>query len=298
MWTPRFACPDCRVAVARDGCAYTCAACGGRFDAADGVFRFGSRALVSAAPFLRQYRAVRQADGHGARTPDAYRALPDVAASDPTATEWRIRRESFTTLGEQLALARGRALRVLDVGAGNAWLSRRLASGGHAPVAVDLNDDAADGLRAGEGSEPPFPLVQAHFDALPFEASQFDVVVMNASLHYSPDPVRTLMEANGMLVSDGALVVMDSPMFNHRVDGEAMVRQQLAQLGVRYGLDAPARAGVGFLTFSGLQQVAERLGRRTRFFASRGPIGWRLGRLRARWRIGRAPAAFGVWVAQ
>ena len=39
-------------------------------------------------------------------------------------------------------------IRVLDVGAGNSWLSHRLASFGHQVVAVDRLDDELDGLGA------------------------------------------------------------------------------------------------------------------------------------------------------
>jgi hypothetical protein len=31
---------------------------------------------------------------------------------------------------------------------------------------------------------------------------------------------------------------------------------------------------------------------------TRGPLAWRLARLRARFNLGRAPAAFGLWVAR
>ena len=56
---------------------------------------------------------------------------------------------------------------MLDVGAGNGWLSSRLSELGHDAVAVDLDDDSGDGLGAGAGRKP-FPLVQADFDAMPF----------------------------------------------------------------------------------------------------------------------------------
>ena len=55
---------------------------------------------------------------------------------------------------------------------------------------------------------------------------------------------------------------------------------------------------IGYLTFDGLDRAAERLGRRTCFVPSRGPLAWRARRTLARLRLGRAPAAFGVWVAQ
>ena len=229
-----------------------------------------------------------------------------VRADDPNAAEWRIRRESFESVCRRAGLARTSvqakeglsSLRVLDVGAGNGWLSNRLAQLGHEPVAVDLNDDSHDGLLASRSYAKPFPLVQADFDALPFAPRQFDVVVMNASLHYSPEPRRTLIEMSRLVDDGGALVVMDSPMFENATDGEAMVKRQLEHWRADYAVISPFRAGVGFLTVTDLEESAARLGRRARFYPSRGPLGWRVRRLWSRRRIGRAPATFGVWVAR
>ena len=272
-------------------------------------------------PFLDQYRAVRHADGHGARTTDEYRALPAARAGDRNATEWRIRRESFEAIcrcagldGQQADSAKGgsrrlsavgvaspscaRATRVLDVGAGNGWLSHRLSRLGHEPVALDLNDDTHDGLLACRNYEIPFPLVQADFEELPFVPRQFDVVVMNASLHYAREPRKTLESMSRMVTARGALIVMDSPLFEDPEDGEAMVARQLEHLRDDYAVSSPIRAGAGFLTFADLAESAARLRRRACFYPSRGPLGWRVRRLWSRRRLGRAPAAFGVWVAR
>jgi hypothetical protein len=139
--------------------------------------------------------------------------------------------------------------------------------------------------------------VQADFDALPFAPGQFDLVVLNASLHYSQQPGMTLTSASRMLAADGALVVMDSPLFARASDGEAMVQRQHELMGATLG-ETPVRAGLGFLTFGALEQWAVRMGRRSRFVASRGPLRWRIGRWRARVALGRPPATFGVWMAQ
>ncbi len=58
----------------------------------------GARA---AAPFVRQYRVVREREGFRTESPDYYRKLPAVAADDPHAGDWRIRRESFANLVER-----------------------------------------------------------------------------------------------------------------------------------------------------------------------------------------------------
>jgi hypothetical protein len=67
---------------------------------------------------------------------------------------------------------------------------------------------------------------------------------------------------------------------------------------IEHGIEVPLRPGAGFLTFAALDRAASALGMEGRFFPSRGPLRWRLRREIGRLRLGRAPAAFGVWVAQ
>lgn len=300
-WLPAFACPECREATTRDGAdAVLCGRCGSRFEQRGGVYRFlSARRAEAAAAFARQYRLVREREGYRVESPDYYRALPSVDRRCPRAAEWRVRRESCEQLSRRVLSGVDRGpLRVLDLGAGNGWLSHRLAAAGHRVVAVDRLDDEADGLGACRHYGVRFAAVQADFDALPFEPEQFDVAVYDGSLHYSSDPGATLEEARRVLAPDGALVVMDSPMFFRERDGHAMVVDQLGQLASEHGLRDVVRPGIGFLTFAALELAAARLGMHARFFRSRGPLMWRARRHLAWLRLGRAPAAFGVWVAQ
>jgi SAM-dependent methyltransferase len=275
-----------------------CVRCGTTFDREQELFRFltPGRAAAAAA-FVAQYRAVREREGYRVADPEYYRRLPEVAAGDLHAADWRVRRESFRHL-RRAVLTSSRAMRVLDLGAGCGWLSHQIAAGGHQPVAVDRLDDEVDGLGACRHYAVPFAAVQADFDALPFEPGQFDVAVFNGSLHYSADPAATLAEARRMLAPGGCVAIMDSPMFARDEDGQAMVERQLHGIAVRHGLDAPVRPGTGFLTFALLDRAAGRFGWSSRFVPSRGSLTWQLRREIGRIRLGRAPAAFGLWVAR
>jgi SAM-dependent methyltransferase len=277
-----------------------CSRCDTTFDCIDGVYRFLSRQRAEdAAPFARQYRIVRGREGYRATTREYYLQLPSVAPGDPHAMEWRLRRESLAHL-QRFALPETwtAPAHVLDLGAGCGWLSHRFAADGHHVVAVDRLDDEADGLGACRLYPVPLVVVQADFNALPFAPGQFDLVVFDGSLHYAPDPAATLVEARRMLTRGGVLAVMDSPMFERDGDGQAMVTAHLRRLESDHGVCDVVRPGLGFLTFGTLERTAERLGLRGRFFPTRGPMTWRMGRQLARLRLGRAPASFGVWVAQ
>jgi SAM-dependent methyltransferase len=248
---------------------------------------------------VQQYRFVRQREGYRSKPAEYYRMLPSVPRDDPHAGEWRIRRESYAHL-QQYALPAVWVgpVRALDVGAGCGWLSHRLAGFGYRVVAVDRLDDEADGLGAWRHYPEPFTVVQADFDALPFEPQQFDLVIFNGSLHYSSNAAATLLEAKRMLTGGGVIAVMDSPMFGRAADGEAMLLDQQERIRRDHGVETPLRAGVGYLTFAGLDAAARSLGLRGRFFPSRGPLAWRARRALSGWRLGRAAAAFGVWVAR
>lgn len=299
MWRPTFACPECRGRIDEGLEAFECRGCGARFDRARGIYRFLTAARTAAAePFRRQYRIVRERDGYRNGAPEYYRMLPVVPKDDPRAAEWRIRRESYARLQQLVLPVWQGPTRILDVGSGNGWLSHRLAACGHHAVAVDLLDDHEDGLGAWTHYPVAVTAVQADFDALPFEPAQFDVVVLNGSLHYAPDPARTLREARLMLAPGGSLVVMDSPMFRSERDGRAMVDRQERDIAARHGLQHVVRPGVGFLTYAALGRAASDLGLSPRFVPSKGPLAWRWRRQAAWLRLRRAPAAFGVWIAR
>lgn len=300
MWLPRFACPACRGSLAESMSeAMSCTSCGLTYRRDRGIYRFLTPVLAErAAPFVTQYRQVRERDGYRALSADDYRTLPDVAADNPHAGEWRLRRASYARLlCDALPATGSAAMRVLDLGAGCGWLSHRLATLGHHVVAVDRLDDEADGLGACRYYDVPLTAVQADFDHLPFAPGQFDLAVFEGTLHYAPDPRATLEETRRVLTSGGTIVVMDSPVFAREADGQAMVASLLGGIAETHG--APAvRPGVGFVTYRGMDEAFASLGLRSRFHRSHGSLGWRLRRQIGRIRLGRAPAAFGVWIAK
>jgi SAM-dependent methyltransferase len=300
MWVPRFACPECGndIAGGEDGWR-ACHPCGRRYERRDEVWRFLTPARAQEAePFARQYRAVRERDGYRISSPEYCRRLPDVDAGDPHATEWRVRRESYEHFERYVLGPVRRPLRILDLGAGNGWLSHRLAAQGHDVSAVDRIVDEADGLGAARHYPVRFLAAQASFDALPFAAGQFDVVVFNGSLHYAPDVAAALASGRRMLVHGGTLAVMDSPMFKGERSGRAMVDDMVRRFESAYGIRDAVRTGAGYLTFDSLARAATTFGARPRFIPSRGPVGWRVRRAIARLKLRRAPAAFGLWIAR
>src|SRR5205823_5411746 len=105
--------------------------------------------------FAHEYTTVRHAEGWGSPDGRYYRALPyrDLTGRNPGI--WRIRARTYGALVERVLVPlesqpRGarRRLKILDLGAGNGWLANRLTQRGHSVTAIDLLDDALDGLGA------------------------------------------------------------------------------------------------------------------------------------------------------
>jgi SAM-dependent methyltransferase len=186
--------------------------------------------------------------------------------------------------------------RVLDLGAGNAWLSNRLAERGHAPVAIDIFRDRRDGLDATHHYTTAFPRIEAEFDSLPVASGSFDLAVFNASLHYSADYARSLSEANRCLRPGGRIVILDSPVYKLRAHGEAMrtERQQLFEL--HYGFRSEALRSIEFLDEEMLPSLAKELRLTWTIHRPWYGLAWHLRPAMARLKNRRPPSRF--WILE
>ncbi len=323
----RFACPVCLTPL-EAAAGGLCCPTDGRFYAWEGgIWRLLPPERAAAFdPFLRDYQTVRAAEGWGRPDPEYYRSLPRVRADDLRWNAWRIREKSFQALIARvlrpLEISRGRPLAILDLGAGNCWLAYRMAQRGHQVAAVDVSIDQADGLGAhawysmGEMSVAAsasglgdatadqkggrFTPVQAEFDRLPFDGDQVDLVIFNASLHYSTSYQATISEALRVLRPDGAIVLLDSPFYRDPRSGAEMVHEREAEFSRLYGFASDAIQTEGFLTEERIEALATTLNLRWRAIH---PIPrWRstLRSWKAKARGEREPATFplivGHWV--
>jgi SAM-dependent methyltransferase len=301
-------CPCCHAALGDLPAPYVeplrCPVCVAVFRYADGVWDFlPARRAADFERFLAEYGTVRHAEGRGGLTAADYLDLPNVAAGHPLAWQWRIRAASADFLVHNVlgpAGAPGRS--VLDLGAGNGWLSYRLARAGHRPLAVDVWADAVDGLGAAGHFDAvlsaPFPRVRAEFDALPLTDGGAEAVVFNASFHYSSDYDRTLAEACRILTATGVLVIMDSPVYATDASGQAMVAERKARFEAAYGFPSDVLGSREYLTDGELAELGARQGlawsTHTPWYGWR----WALRPWRARLRRQRVPARFVIYVGR
>jgi SAM-dependent methyltransferase len=169
------------------------------------------------APSLRSfaddYRRVRIAEGHASTDPEFVRRLPFRDITGRHGASWRTRAFHYLAIRLGLTLVRAHApgaIRVLDLGAGNGWMARRLA-GSFRVTALDV--DAGDtGL--GALRDERVARVAGDLEALPLRTGSLDAVVAAASLHYAVDVRAVLTEAARVLRPGGVLIVADSPVYD------------------------------------------------------------------------------------
>jgi ubiquinone/menaquinone biosynthesis C-methylase UbiE len=246
--------------------------------------------------FLEDYATIRHAEGRGSISPAYYRELPDRDLSGRNPEQWRIRARSFHTF-ERTVLAdterrTERPLDILDLGAGNGWMSHRLAMRGHHTVALDIFCDERDGLGALSHYPVPLPAAAAEFDLLPFRKAAFDLAVFNSSFHYSSDYRRTLREVRRCLRPGGAVVIMDSPVYRRSEHGEMMRTERRAYFEQTYGFRSDALKSIEYLDRAMLRNLAQELSIEWQY--SRPWYGWRwaLRPWKAMLRNNRPPSRF------
>lgn len=254
--------------------------------------------------FREAYAAHRAAEGRGAGGASEVRALPYLTRG-PTAAQWRVRARTYERFLSAVVGPRerqGRTLTVLDLGAGNGWLSHRLGARGHRALALDARVDAVDGLGASHGlwcpRDPWVVPVAAEFEAIPLAEESVDLTIFNASLHYAFVLCQVLAEARRVTRSGGAIAILDTPFYPRDADGAAMVAEKARTARERFGDAAETLAALPFieyLTAERLDAASRGLGVAWRRHRVRYPLTYELRPLLARVRGRRRPSRFDLW---
>jgi SAM-dependent methyltransferase len=300
-------CPRCRqdcgaLDTATDQAIHC--ACGYTIASVNGVWRaLSPERELHFRTFMKEYREIRLSEGRGSRDPEYYFALPFEDLSGKNAWQWQIRAKTYDcfarkVLPEMEARVR-RPIEILDIGAGNGWLSYRLAGRGHRPVAVDLLDDEFDGLQATRHYagrlEHPFPAMQAEMDRLPFADGQFDAAIFNAAFHYSEDYGRTIAEALHCLRKDADIVILDTPCYGRAESGEAMLRERHDQYQQRYGFASNSVASREYVTMEMMHGLERQFGFKWRVLRPWYGWNWAMRPWKARWANKREPSNFYIF---
>jgi SAM-dependent methyltransferase len=295
----RMQCPRCRT----DLIGLSCMQCGLRMWTSHGIVHaLPPERAAHFAHFMADYERIRAAEGRGSEGREFYLGLPYVDISGRNNNQWRIRARSYECLVNSALKGPGCGKRVLDIGAGNCWMSFRLAVLGYRPIAVDLLTNEDDGLGASvhyEDSLPEFfPRFQAEITRLPFQSEQFDVVIFNASFHYSEDYEASLREALRCLRRGGMVVISDTPWYSREESGRKMVSERHSFFLQKYGTASDSIRSLEFLTDERLRALEERLSIRWNIISPRYGLKWALRPWLARLRGRREPSRFRIYTAR
>lgn len=252
--------------------------------------------------FLDDYRTIRHAEGRGARDAAYYLALPYEDLSGKSSAQWAIRAATYRYFERRVLhpveRALGRPLDVLDLGAGNGWMSYRLSLRNHRPIAIDIFRDELDGLTATQHYPKRFPVIEAEFDHLPLGDGCADLAVFNSSVHYSTDYRKTLGSALRCLRPDGRLVILDSPVYRRREHGLQMVEERHRFFEKQYGYRSDALPSIEFFDEPMIDELGRELGLRWRIYKPWYGLDWHLRPLKAWWKGKRPPSRFWILVAR
>ena len=232
--------------------------------------------------FVEDYEFIRASEGRGSANDNYYLALPYRDLSGHLSSQWFMRARTFRYIERKIlpritTLTRNN-LRILDLGAGNGWMSYRLASQGHSPVAVDLLTNDQDGLGAAD--------------------SQFDLVGFNSSFHYSENYEKTLAEALRCTRGDGMVLISDTPWYSDERSGQLMLEERRVSFTRRYGFPSDELRSLEYLTDKRLEDLEKRFGIQWQKHEPYYGIRWQMRPLLAKLRQARKPSRFRIYAAK
>ena len=293
-----LACPKCGSLLDDENAATKkCRKDGLTFHRVDGIWRMVLPEREEYfSRFIRDYETVRRAEGRGSHDKAYYANLPYRDLSGRMSADWRIRAKSFDAFLKHVIVPMEkntkRPLQILDLGAGNGWLSNRLALRGHQAAAIDLAVNDFDGLGCYRFYDSKFLPVQAEFDHLPFPENSADVILFNASLHYSVNIKQTLKEALRVLNLPGSLAIIDSPVYHDASSGAQMVSERETQFQKQYGFASNNLQSENYLTYARLNELADKLCLDWKIVTPFYGLRWSIRPLTAKFLHRREPAKF------
>ena len=297
----RMQCPRCRGNIRE----LDCASCGLQMQVYDGIVdALPPERVAHYERFIRDYESIRAAEGRSPNNAEFYLNLPYKDVSSRNAYQWRIRASSYDYLMKRVVkpnFQNGGEL-ILDLGAGNGWMSYRLMLRGHRPVAVDLAVAEMDGLAAGRHYQRKLPRMfwrfQAELDRLPFTDRQFDLAIFNASFHYSEDYAETLGEAIRCVRPGGSIIVADTAWYSREESGRQMLAERQQDFVQRYGFPSDGISSLEFLTDRRLDDLERNFGIRWQRYTPFYGFRWAMRPLEAKLKGKREPSRFRIYVAE
>jgi SAM-dependent methyltransferase len=281
-----------------------CSVCAFEMDINDGIMHaLPEERSQHFERFAQEYQYIRAAEGRASNSADFYLSLPYSDITGKNSKQWQIRARSYDHLIDHVLhpnVARGGS--ILDAGAGNGWMSYRLALAGYRPVAVDLVTNGFDGLGAARHYQARlpnlFPRFQADMEHLPFQDAQFDAAIFNASFHYSEDYAATMRSVLRCVRKGGLVIISDTPWYSREASGRQMLQERRAAFLKTYGTSSDALESQEFLTDERLRGLERELAIRWNVHTPHYGFKWAMRPLKAKLLRRREPSRFRLYVTR
>ncbi len=162
--------------------------------------------------FEKLYLQLREKEGR-IYTDEEVAALPEIAENHPHYNEWQMRKQSCDKLINYLQ-KKSTPLKILEIGCGNGWLSRRLAIiEGSKVIGTDINFTEIQQAAKVFCNVPNLHFFYSKPDSDNFKDGQFDVVVFAASIQYFPSLNEVINNSLKLLTPSAEIHIIDSHFY-------------------------------------------------------------------------------------
>jgi ubiquinone/menaquinone biosynthesis C-methylase UbiE len=163
--------------------------------------------------FEKMYLAVRRKEGR-LYSDEEVLQLPYVDAKHSHNKEWLLRQLSYKKVQKCLA-QKQKALKILDVGCGNGWMTNRLSKFNDSIVTgIDINSFEIEQAKRVFANSKAMNFVCGNIlEEKLFMDEKFDVIILSASIQYFEDIGKLLDYLNRLLSDEGEIHIIDSNFY-------------------------------------------------------------------------------------
>jgi len=164
---------------------------------------------ANAEAFQELYTQLRQKEQR-VYSDEEVRNLPQISATHPHSTEWRLRKRSCDRLIKYLG-QKNRLLHILEIGCGNGWLSAQLAKKTSGQVVgMDINKEELTQASRVFGDISNLKFISGDIRSAQLGDSSFEIIVFAASLQYFSSLKDVMQSAFRCLRPDGEVHIVDT----------------------------------------------------------------------------------------
>lgn len=173
--------------------------------------------------FVKQYIDARKKE-HRLYTNKQVIQLPDVPASHELYKEWQVRKTSAEMIVHYLRKKK-KALKILEVGCGNGWLSAAMAKVKNSNVTgIDINDIELSQAKEVFQHIPNVRFICTDIDEPVLKQQPFDIIVFAASIQYFESVNHVIKTALSLLSRSGEIHIIDTHFYKTTEIEEAKKR--------------------------------------------------------------------------